>query len=84
MHVMSHLEQSWQRWKPPRTIYEQDAYAHLGGRFPTLMKVQLQESQPAYPAGNYTVHSSSFIVNKFGSIELKRFGMMIQPLEPAL
>jgi len=67
--------------KPPRTIHEQDAYAYLGGKFPTLMKLQLEEGQPAYVAGKYTIHSSSFIVNNFGGLELKRFGQMIQPLE---
>lgn len=67
--------------KPPRNIYEQDAYAYLSGRFPTLMKLQLEEGQPPYVAGNYTVHSSSFVVNNYGSLELKRFGQMIQPLE---
>lgn len=70
--------------KPPRTIYEQDAYAHLSGRFPTLMKLQLEEGQPAYVAGNYTVHSSSFVVNNFGSLELKRFGQLIVPVEVEL
>ncbi|WP_064604185.1 single-stranded DNA-binding protein [Photobacterium sp. J15] len=67
--------------KPPRTIYEQEAYAHIGGRFPTLMKLQLEEGQPPYAAGEYTVHSSSFIVNNFGGLELKRFGQVIEPLE---
>ncbi|WP_419237600.1 single-stranded DNA-binding protein [Photobacterium leiognathi subsp. mandapamensis] len=67
--------------KPPRTIYEQDAYAHLGGRFPTQMKLQIEEGQPPYAAGKYTPHSSSYIVNNFGGLELKRFGLMIQPLE---
>jgi len=67
--------------KPPRNIYEQDAYAYLSGRFPTLMKLQLEEGQPPHVAGNYTVHSSSFVVNNYGSLELKRFGQMIQPLE---
>ncbi|MCW8336369.1 single-stranded DNA-binding protein [Vibrio paucivorans] len=67
--------------KPPRTIYEQTAYAYLGGKFPVEMKLSLDEGQPAYVAGNYTVHSSSFTVNGYGSLELKRFGMLIEPLE---
>lgn len=67
--------------KPPRIIREQDAYAHLSGRFPTLMKLQIDEGQPPYAAGIYTVHSSSFIVNNFGGLELKRFGQVIEPLE---
>ena len=67
--------------KPPRTIHEQDAYAYLSGRFPTLMRLQLEEGQPPHVAGNYTMHSSSFSINQYGSLELKRFGQMIQPLE---
>ena len=67
--------------KPPRTIYEQDAYVYLQGRFPTLTKVQLEEGQSPYVAGFYTFHSSSYIVNNFGSVELKKYGKIITPLE---
>ena len=70
--------------KPGRIIYEQDAYAHLSGRFPTQMKLQLKEGQPAYDSGFYTLHSTSFVVNNFGNLELKRFGQMIAPLEDEL
>ncbi|AUB85743.1 single-stranded DNA-binding protein [Vibrio anguillarum] len=45
--------------KPSRTIYEQTAYAYLGGKFPVQMKLSLEEGQPPYVAGEYTVHSSS-------------------------
>lgn len=38
--------------KPARTFYEQDAYAHLGGKFPSLIKVSLERinrhMQPDY------------------------------------
>nr|WP_086940024.1 single-stranded DNA-binding protein [Thaumasiovibrio occultus] len=67
--------------KPSRTIYEQIAYAYLGGKFPVEMKISLQDGQPAYKAGLYTVHPSSFLVNNFGGLEIKRFGMQILPLE---
>lgn len=67
--------------KPGRVIYEQIAYAHLGGKFPVEMKLQLEEGQPAYVAGIYTVHPSSFVINQFGSLELKRFGLVIEPIE---
>ncbi|EGU42104.1 single-stranded DNA-binding protein [Vibrio scophthalmi] len=70
--------------KPGREIYEQNAYAYLGGKFPTLMKLSLDKGQDPYVAGIYTVHSSSFTINNFGSLELKRFGQLIEPLEPAL
>ncbi len=66
--------------KPPRTFYEQDAYVHLSGRFPTEMKLQIKEGQPPYEAGFYTLLGSSFIVNNFGSLELRKFGQIIAPL----
>lgn len=67
--------------KPPRTIYEQDAYIYCEGKFPTLMKLALDEGQPPYAAGFYTFHSSSYIVNSFGNAELKKYGKVITPLE---
>jgi hypothetical protein len=70
--------------KPPRTIYEQDAYVYLEGRFPTLTKVQLDEGQPPYETGIYTFHSSSYVVNNFGGVELKRFGKIITPMNKDL
>lgn len=70
--------------KPGRAIYEQIAYAYLGGKFPVEMKLSLEENQPAYIAGEYTVHSSSFTVNNYGGLELKRFGLTIEPFEVEL
>lgn len=70
--------------KPGRDIYEQEAYVYLGGKFPTLMKLSLEKGQEPYAAGTYTLHSSSFNVNNYGSLELKRFGQLIEPLEIAL
>ncbi|EKO3894081.1 G5P family DNA-binding protein [Vibrio metschnikovii] len=67
--------------KPARTIYEQVAYAYLGGKFPVEMKFQLEQGQPAYAAGLYTLHPSSFTVNKYGALELKRYGILIERIE---
>lgn len=66
--------------KPGRTLHEQVAYVHLGGKFPVQMKLQIDEGVP-YSAGTYTVDSSSFMVNNFGGLELRRFGMKIVPLD---
>ncbi|MCL9777589.1 G5P family DNA-binding protein [Vibrio methylphosphonaticus] len=66
--------------KPPREIYEQVAYAHLGGKFPVEMKIGLEKGQVAYVAGLYTLHPSSFAINQYGNLELKRFGMIIEPI----
>ncbi|EKO3715684.1 hypothetical protein P0F05_003394 [Vibrio metschnikovii] len=70
--------------KPGRDIYEQEAYAHISGKFPVQMKLQLEKGQQPYPAGLYTPSSSSYIINNFGSLELKRYGQIIEPLEPEL
>lgn len=70
--------------KPGREIFEQEAYAYLGGKFPVQMKLQLEKGQPPYAAGIYTPHSSSYVINNFGGLELKKFGMVIEPLEPEL
>lgn len=70
--------------KPGRDIYEQTAYAYLGGKFPVEMKLSLDKGQEPYVAGIYTVHSTSYIVNSFGGLELKRFGMLIEPVEVEL
>ncbi|TON99256.1 single-stranded DNA-binding protein [Vibrio parahaemolyticus] len=48
------------------------------------MKLQLEKDQVPYASGIYTVHSSSFTINNFGGLELKRFGLTIEPLEPEL
>lgn len=70
--------------KPGRTFNEQIAYVNLGGKFPVEMKLQLNEGQQPYQAGIYTVAPSSFMVNNFGGLELKRFGLTIKPAEPEL
>ncbi len=67
--------------RPGRTIYEQVAYAHLGGKFPIEMKLTLEKDQEPYAVGVYTPHSSSYVVNNFGGLELKRFGMIIESSE---
>ena len=70
--------------KPARSFYEQTAYAYLGGKFPTQMRISMEQGQEAYAAGLYTLHSSSYVVNNFGAMELKRFGQIIEPLEAEL
>ncbi len=65
--------------KPARTIYEQVAYAHLGGKFPVEMKISLEKDQVPYAPGLYTMHSSSFTVNNFGNLELKKYGKILEP-----
>lgn len=70
--------------KPGRSFNEQIAYAHLGGKFPVEMKLSVQDGQPPYNAGMYSVDASSFTINSFGGLELKRFGLKIKPVESDL
>lgn len=63
--------------KPGRTIYEQIAYAHLGGKFPVQMKLQVEDPTKTYPAGEYQIDSASYVINNFGGLELKRFGLKL-------
>lgn len=66
--------------KPARQIYEQVAYAYLGGKFPVQIKLSLDDGQQPYPAGMYTPDSESYTVNNFGGLELRKFGMKITEL----
>lgn len=67
--------------KPSRVIHEQIAYAYLGGKFPVQMKLSLDKDQDPYPAGLYAPDSDSYVVNNYGGLELRKFGMTIKPLE---
>ncbi|EKZ8663028.1 TPA: G5P family DNA-binding protein [Vibrio alginolyticus] len=67
--------------KPSRTIYEQIAYAYLGGKFPVEMKLSLEKDESTYRTGTYTVDSSSFVINSYGKLELKKYGMKLTPME---
>lgn len=67
--------------KAGRTFYEQTAYVHLGDKFPVKMILQVDNPASVYLAGLYEVASKSFIVNNFGGLELKRFGLVLVPLK---
>ena len=67
--------------KPGRSFNEQIAYAHLGGKFPVEMKLSVKDGQLPYAAGTYSVDASSFAINNYGGLELKRFGLTIKPIE---
>lgn len=64
--------------KPGRSFYQQTAYVNLGGKFPVEMNLPLNEGEQPYIAGTYEVDPSSFVVNNFGGLELKRFGLTIK------
>lgn len=53
-------------------MFEQLGYAWLGGDYPELIKINLEEGQPAYQAGFYTLHSSSFRVGSYNQLQIGR------------
>jgi hypothetical protein len=67
-----------------RVIFEQIAYAYLGGKFPVEMKLSLDKEDTPYKAGLYTVDSSSFIINNYGKLELKKYGLKLEEMENEL
>ena len=67
--------------KPARTFHQQIAYAHFGDKFPVKMMLSINDGEPPYNAGKYWVDASSYTINNFGGLELKRFGLKIKPIE---
>ncbi|MFA7254444.1 MAG: single-stranded DNA-binding protein [Patescibacteria group bacterium] len=66
--------------KPGRNLYWQVGYMHTGGRYPIEVQIPLEEGQPAYPAGEYFMHPSSFQANAYNNPEIKKYGMVLSPL----
>lgn len=64
-----------------RTIHEQQAYFHTGGAYPVPFKLSIRNASEAYPSGKYTLHPSSFRVNKFGTLELNRYEIRLSPIK---
>ncbi|AUD60368.1 hypothetical protein AYJ58_13170 [Shewanella sp. Pdp11] len=65
--------------KAPRTIYWQVGYMYTGGRYPVKVQIPLKDGQPAYPAGQYFMHPSSFQANKFNKPEINPFEVTLAP-----
>ena len=66
--------------RPARTVYEQQAYAHLGGVFPVMFKITHEDHNAAYPVGKYKISDSSFKINQYDQLELDRFNFRLVPL----
>lgn len=56
----------------PYTMREQMGYAWLGGDYPELIKLSLDEGQPPYTAGFYELLLSSFRVGDFNRLQVDR------------
>ncbi len=52
-------------------MVSQPIWVHLSGKpFPTESKVLLQDGQPPYPQGDYTLHDTSYVVGQYDRLEL--------------
>ncbi|MBE4044335.1 hypothetical protein HJ125_25010, partial [Vibrio parahaemolyticus] len=54
------------------------------GKFPVEMKLSLEKDESMYRAGTYTVDRSSFVINSYGKLELKKYGMKLTQMEVEL
>ena len=54
------------------SMNEQHGYAWLGGDYPELIKINLEDGQPPHPAGMYFMHDSSFRVGDFNRLQVAR------------
>ncbi|AXH76362.1 MAG: helix-destabilizing protein [Inoviridae sp.] len=53
-------------------LYYQIAYAHTGNKFPVMFNINLEEGQPPYKAGQYSLSQESFTVGQYDRFELAR------------
>ncbi|KAA5557280.1 DNA-binding protein [Pseudomonas aeruginosa] len=60
----------------PYTIREQFAYAWLVGEYPELIKMNLEDGQPPYPAGYYSIDPKSFGVGDFKRLMIFRLSLI--------
>ena len=56
-----------------RVMRSQVAYVYLSGKFPERMKIPLEDGQPFYRAGMYTLDICSFKIGKYDSLEINNF-----------
>jgi len=66
--------------KPARTVYEQKAYAHIGGAFPMEFKLTHDDHKDAYGVGFYEISPSSFKSSQYGQLQLDPYGLRLVPL----
>jgi hypothetical protein len=64
-------------------MWNQDGYVHLGGAYPSKMKITLESPAAAYGPGEYELSPESFRVGQYGDLEVNRFGMKMVPISLA-
>lgn len=56
----------------PYTISEQSAYIFLGGDYPEMFRITLEEGQQAYTAGLYSLSETSLYIGQFNKLTVGR------------
>jgi len=63
----------------PFKMRNQFCYAYLGDDYPVKVKLNLEDGQPPYPAGNYKADLASYKVGNYGSLMIDRLKLL--PIE---
>lgn len=54
------------------SLPQQTAYLHNGAHYPTKFTITLGKGQAPFPPGNYALLPASFVVGRYGDLELGR------------
>jgi len=65
--------------KSDRVVYEQTAFAHLGGVFPVEMRLTHNDVSEVLEIGKYYLHPKSFKVGRYGGLEIDNFNIVLEP-----
>lgn len=69
---------------PSFNFNEQNAAIMKDGEdFPHPFRIRLDDGQPPYPVGEYTVDGSSFVVGQYGDLQIGRRVVLVPIMPPA-
>lgn len=69
--------------KSDRVLYDQTAFAHLGGVFPVEMRLTHNDLSEVLEIGKYLLHPKSFKVGRYGGLEIDNFNMVLEKYNPS-
>lgn len=64
-------------------VFHRQKVALKQGAYELPFDVPVPDSASVYPVGDYTIHPDSYRVNQWGSLELNRFDLKLQPVTRA-
>lgn len=77
--VAGHHQPHSRQTKNGGMMYWQDGYCHMGGAFPTQVRIPLRDQTKAYPPGQYDLSPESFTVGQYGDLQINRFELFLIP-----